>query len=575
MKFLIEINNKKVEVARGETVLDAARRAHVEIPTLCNLKNMLPTGSCRMCVVEDMVTGKLLPACSTPVWEGMKVQTHSARVVNARKVILELLLASHPDDCLYCVRNNNCELQTLAQKHNITSRNLLHQVRQLHIDRSSPSIVRDPAKCILCGRCVRVCEEIMGVACIDFAFRGNSSQIATAFLNSINTSTCVHCGQCILHCPTGALAENQEISDVIAALRDPGKVVVVQYAPAIPVSLAEELNLPQGKDYSNLLNAILRKIGFDYVFDTSFAADLTSLEEAQELVDRIKHGGKLPMFTSCCPAWVKFIETFYPELIPHLSTCKSPQQMMGAIIKSYWAKKMNISPEQICVVSIMPCIAKKFEARREEMIEDGIANVDLVLSTRELMSLIRMFGIDVSGLEPELPDSFAGKRSSAGKLFGTTGGVMESALRTAYHLVTGKDLVHFHLEPLRGTKQRKEYRFTINGLELSVAVVHSLAEAKKIVEEVRQGLSTFHFIEVMSCPLGCINGGGQHIGSDEESLLARMKALYEVDIKETLKFPYQNPEVLQVYQEFLGEINGERSHHLLHTHYVNRKIQFN
>ncbi|MCX7696875.1 MAG: NADH-dependent [FeFe] hydrogenase, group A6 [Bacteroidales bacterium] len=573
MRFSIEINNRKVDVEKGETILDAARRTHVEIPTLCYLKNMLPTGSCRMCVVEDMVTGKLVPACSTPVTEGMKIQTHSSRVVNARKVILELLLASHPDDCLYCIRNRNCELQALAYKHNITTRNLLHHVRNIHIDRSSPSIVRDPAKCILCGRCVRVCEEIMGVACIDFAFRGNSSQVSTAFLDSVNISTCVHCGQCILQCPTGALSENQELSKVVAALRDPEKIVVVQYAPAVPVSLAEELNLSKGKDYSNLLNAILRKIGFNYVFDTSFAADLTSLEEAQELITRLQNGDKLPMFTSCCPAWVKFVETFYPEFIPHLSSCKSPQQMMGSIIKTYWAEKMNISPEKICMVSIMPCIAKKFEAKREEMVQNGITDVDIVLTTRELMSLIRMFDVEISGIDPELPDSLGGKRSSAGKLFGTTGGVMESALRTAYYLLTREDLVHFHLEPLRGTNRRKEYRFSINGLELLVAVVHSLSEAKKVLEEIRQGQSSFHFIEIMSCPLGCINGGGQHIGTSEEDLIARMKALYEVDMKETLKFPYQNPEIVQIYQEFLGEINGEKSHRLLHTHYIDRKNQ--
>ncbi|MDD3861030.1 MAG: [Fe-Fe] hydrogenase large subunit C-terminal domain-containing protein, partial [Bacteroidales bacterium] len=422
MSFLIEINNKQIEARKGETILDVLKRNGIKVPTLCHIKDMFPTGSCRMCVVENLKTNKLVTSCSTPVEEGMKILTHSPRVVDSRKTIVELLLSNHPDDCLYCVRNKNCELQDLAEELHVRERRIKGLKNNNHIDRSSASIVRDPDKCILCGRCVRVCEEVMGVSCIDFINRGSKTVIGTTFNQGLNTSSCVNCGQCIMVCPTGALSEKSHFPELLSMLSNPEKTVVVQYAPAISVSLAEEFKMCAGKDINGIMNAALRKVGFKYVFDTTFTADLTIMEEASELVERVKTGGVLPMITSCCPGWIKFAEEFYPEMIPNLSSCKSPQQMMGAVIKTYWSEKIGIKPENIYSVSVMPCTAKKFEAQREEMTNKGITDVDAVLTTRELGQLIRMFGIDMNNIAPETTDSPLGYRSSAGKLFAATGG---------------------------------------------------------------------------------------------------------------------------------------------------------
>lgn len=572
MSFLIEVNNKNIGARSGETILDVMKREGINVPTLCYIKDRFPSGSCRMCVVENTKTGRLVTACSTPVDEGMKIQTHSPRVIESRKTIVELLLSNHPDDCLYCVRNKNCELQDLSEELQVRERRIKGEKNKIHIDRSGASLVRDPDKCILCGRCVRICEEVMGVACIDFIDRGSKSFIGTAFDKSINTSSCVNCGQCIMVCPTGALSEKSHFTELISMLNNPEKTVVVQYAPSISVSLAEEFNMPPGIDINNVLNGALRKVGFKYVFDTTFAADLTIMEEAAELIDRVKNGGKLPMITSCCPGWVKFAEEFYPDMLPNLSTCKSPQQMLGAVIKSHWAEEKGAKPEDIYSVSIMPCTAKKFEAQREEMTSMGISDVDAVLTTRELGQLIRMYGIDINQIAPETTDSPLGFRSSAGKLFGATGGVMEAAIRTAYHMLTGEELVRFRIEPLRGMKGCKEASIDVNGLNLKVAVVNGLANARILLDSVKRGEKELHFIEVMACPGGCINGGGQHIGASEEAVMARMKALYDIDDKETVKVSHKNPEIIKLYESFLGKPLGRKSHKLLHTDYTKRDV---
>ncbi len=572
MSFLIDVNNKQIEARPGETILDAINREGIHVPTLCHLKDMLPSGSCRMCVVENTDNNRLFTACSTPVEEGMKIQTHSPRVVESRKTIVELLLSNHPDDCLYCVRNKNCELQDLSEELQVRERRIKGEKNHINLDRASASLVRDPDKCILCGRCVRTCEEVMGVACIDFINRGSKSYIGTAFDKTLNTSSCVNCGQCIMVCPTGALSEKSHFPELNSMLNNPEKTVVVQYAPAISVSLAEEFNLDPGTDINGIMNAALRKIGFKYVFDTTFTADLTIMEEAAELVSRIENGDTLPMITSCCPGWIKFAEQFYPDMLPNLSSCKSPQQMMGSVIKSYWAEKSNIKPDDIYSVSVMPCTAKKFEAQREEMTHKGITDVDAVLTTRELGQLIRMYGIDINNIAPEGTDSPLGFRSSAGKLFGATGGVMEAAIRTAYHMLTGKELVRFKIETLRGFEGCKEAQLTIDDLTVNVAVVNGLANTRKLLDKINKGEKNYHFIEVMACPGGCINGGGQHIGATEEAVKSRMKALYDIDDKETIKVSHKNPEIIKLYEDFLGKPNGHKAHELLHTYYSKREV---
>ncbi len=572
MSFLINVNNKDIEAREGETILDSLNREGLNVPTLCHLKGKLPTGSCRMCVVEDINSGRLVAACASPVYEGMKIQTHSHRVVESRKMIVELLLSNHPDDCLYCVRNKNCELQDLSDELQVRERRIKGKKNNINLDRSSPSIVRDPDKCILCGRCVRVCEEVMGVSCIDFINRGSDSFVGPAFNKSLNTSSCVKCGQCIMVCPTGALSEKSHFPELISMLNNPEKTVVVQYAPAISVSLAEEFDMPAGVDITGIMNAALRKIGFNYVFDTTFTADLTIMEEAGELAERINEGGKLPMITSCCPGWIKFAEQFYPDMLPNLSTCKSPQQMMGAVIKSYWAEKSEVKPDDIYSVSVMPCTAKKFEAQREEMTSKGISDVDAVITTRELGQLIRMYGIDINSMAPETTDSPLGSRSSAGKLFAASGGVMEAAMRTAYYMITGEELLRFKIEALRGMDGSKEASVKIGDMNVNVAVVNGLANARKLMEKVKKGEKEYHFIEVMACPGGCINGGGQHIGASEDEIKARMKTLYDIDDKETVKVSHKNPEIVELYEKFLGKPMGKKSHELLHTDYFKREV---
>ena len=570
--FAIEANGQKIEAKKGETILQTLTRAGINVPTICHMEGLLPSGTCRMCVVEVEGFGGLVPSCSYPVAEGMKIRTNTPEVMQTRKTIIELLLSNHPDDCLYCARNGNCDLANMAKEMGVRDRAFQGDRTHRPKDISSPSIIRDPEKCILCGKCVRVCEEVQGVSAIDFVQRGSKAYIGTAFNQGLNVSSCINCGQCILVCPTAALSEHKYIDEVLQALADPEKMVVVQHAPAVSVSIAEEFGFKAGTDFDGKMVAALRRLGFDRVFDTSFSADLTIMEEGSELVHRVQNGGALPMFTSCSPGWVKFVEQFYPEFMPNVSTCKSPQQMMGAIIKSYFAQKENIDPKKIVSVSIMPCTAKKFECERPEMGRDYVADVDYVLTTRELAELFRIAGVNPAAIDPEPADTPFGERSSAGKLFGASGGVMEAAIRSAYFLLTGEELKEYKIQDLRGMKGSKELRVKVGDLEVGAAVVSSLGQARKLMDEIKAGRKDIHFIEVMTCPGGCINGGGQPLGADPEAIKARMNALYQIDRDDRLRVSHKNEWVQRLYTEFLGQPLGHKSHELLHTHYDKREV---
>ena len=569
-KVFIEVNGKKVEAERGETLLTVLRRAGYDVPTLCHYEGLPPTGACRICVVELEGARSLVPACAYPVSDGLKVKTNSARVQRARRTIVELLLANHPDDCLYCPRNGNCQLQNLAETFGIRTRRFAGERTPHHLDLSSPSIVRDPDKCILCGKCVRACEEVQSVAAIDFVGRGSSTVVAPAFQTGLNLSSCINCGQCVVVCPTGALTETNDIPTVVDALQDKSKYCVVQHAPAVSVALGEEFGLPPGTDVDGKMVTALRMLGFQKVFDTSFSADLTIMEEGSELVDRVKNGGVLPMITSCSPGWVKFIETFYPSLLPNVSSCKSPQQMLGAVIKTYFAEKQALAPKDIFSVSIMPCTAKKFECGRPEMGRNGVQDVDAVLTTRELGRLLRAAGINLAELDPSQADSPLGERTSAGKIFGVTGGVMEAALRSAYFLLTGEEMKELTIDAVRGMNEIKEAHLNINGLEVGVAVASGLKNARILLDEIIAGRKDIHFIEIMTCPGGCVNGGGQPI-RNRANVDARAKGLYQIDATSRVRVSHRNTEIAELYRDFLGKPLGHKSHELLHTHYHSRE----
>ena len=568
----LEANGQQLEVRKGDSILQALKRGGIHVPTLCHMEGLLPSGTCRMCVVEVEGMNGLIPACSYPAAEGMRIRTSTPTVLRTRKAIVELLLSNHPDDCLYCARNGNCDLAHLAREHGVRDRVYRGARKRKDKDSSSPAIVRDPEKCILCGKCVRVCEEIQGVSAIDFVNRGSRAFVGTAFDEGMNVSCCINCGQCILVCPTAALTEKNYVQEVIRVLADPGKTVVVQHAPAESVSIAEEFGLRPGTDIDGQLVAALRQVGFGKVFDTSFTADLTILEEGSELLQRLTTGQGLPMFTSCSPGWIKFVEQFYPEFLPNLSSCKSPQQMMGAVIKSYFARREGLDPRDIVSVSIMPCTAKKFECNRPEMGRDYVPDVDYVLTTRELAELFRIKGVNPAGLEPEGADTPFGERSSAGKLFGASGGVMEAALRSACFLLTGEEMKDYRIQDLRGMKGCKELRVQVGSVAVGAAVVSSLGQARKLMEELRAGRDDLQFIEVMTCPGGCINGGGQPLGANPEAVKARMAALYQIDREDHLRVSHKNPEVQRLYAEFLGEPLGHLSHELLHTSYHPREV---
>ncbi len=572
MKIPITVNGRTVEAEPGEMLLAPIRRAGYSVPTLCYGEGMTPTGACRLCVVEIEGRSGLATSCATPAEAGMEVLTHSPRAVEARRTIVELLLARHPDDCLYCARHGFCRLQDLAEDLGIRRRRFPADPLPTRLDISSPAIARDPAKCILCGKCVRVCEEIQGVAAIDFSGRGSETRIAAAFDEGMNISSCVYCGQCVRACPTGALAEQDSTGRVLEALQDPELTVVVQHAPSISVTLGEEFGLPAGKDVDGLLAAALRRLGFDRVFDTSFSADLTIMEESSELVRRLETGGPLPLLTSCSPGWIKFVEEFHPRFIPHLSTCKSPQQMLGAVIKTHFAKLAGIVPGKIFSVAIMPCTAKKFEAARPEMAREGLPDIDAVLTTREIARMIRMGGIDLARLEPEESDPPFGERTTAGKIFGAGGGVMEAALRNAHYLLTGSPPERLELKEIRGPAGIKEAEVEIAGRKLRVAAVSGTGNARRVLEEMEAGLRELDFIEVMTCPGGCVNGGGQPYTADPETIRKRVRALYRLDRSGERRVSRENRSIQRLYREFLGEPLSEKSHRLLHTAYSPRDV---
>jgi len=567
----LEINGRAVDAHAGDTVLAAARRAGIQIPTLCHFEGLPPSGACRMCVVEIEGQRGLVPSCAFPAAAGLKVQTHSPRSVDARRTLVELLLANHPDDCLYCARNGECQLQDLAEQLGVRRRRYFGGRTPGRLDIASPSIARDPSKCILCGKCVRVCEEVQTVGAIDFIGRGSKARIGTAFDEGLNVSSCINCGQCVAVCPVGALVETRAIDDVRAALADPARVVVVQHAPSVSVSLAEEFGLKPGTDVDGPFVTALRRLGFAWVFDTSFSADLTIMEEASELAHRLSTGGVLPMMTSCSPGWVKFMEQFYPDLLPNLSTCKSPQQMLGAVVKTFLAERLGIEPSRIYSVAIMPCTAKKFEAGREEMGRNGLQDIDAVLTTREVAELIRMYGLDLSTLPPDAADTPFGERTSAGKLFGASGGVAEAALRTAHYLLTGEAMEALKIQALRGLDGIKEFRTTVAGTEIGVAAASGLGNARKLMDQVRAGRKDLQFIEIMTCAGGCVAGGGQPRSASPDAIRARMQALYLIDRDATVRSSHENPAIQRLYAEYLGKPLSHRSHELLHTRYESRE----
>ncbi|KAB2909537.1 MAG: 2Fe-2S iron-sulfur cluster binding domain-containing protein [Ignavibacteriaceae bacterium] len=566
----LTINNLKVKAEEGMTILDAAKSVGISIPTLCYMKDLFPTGACRICVVEVDGQRNLLPSCAFPVSEGMVVETNSPRVRRARKTIVELLVENHPQDCLICVRNKNCELQDLAERYGLREHRYSGEKRKHVVDVSSPSIERDPAKCILCGRCTRVCNEIQKIGAIDFAQRGFNSIVTTPYNEGLNVSDCIFCGQCILQCPTAALRERSSMKIVSNALENKNKYVIAQIAPAVRATLGEEFHMPPGTDVTGKLVSGLRRLGFKRVFDTNFGADLTILEEANELIGRVQNDQPLPMFTSCCPGWIRFAERNYPDILPHLSSCKSPHEMEGAILKSYFAKKMGINPKDIFVVSIMPCTVKKYESERPELAIDSLHDVDSVLTTRELVRFFNMAGIDFADLPDEEFDNPLGESTGAAAIFGTSGGVMEAAIRTAYYNITGENLENIEVDQIRGPEGVKSATVKIGDLDVNIAVVNGIGNVRPIIEEVLAGKSKYHFIEVMACPGGCVNGGGQPIHQNLENVMKRVKALYEIDKKSVSRRSHENESVQKLYKEFLKEPGSHVAHELLHTTYSHR-----
>lgn len=567
----IYLDGREVKVPEGVSILEACNMEGIKIPTLCYFEGLTPWGGCRICMVEVEGQPNLVASCVTDVREGMKIKTSSKKVREARKTNLELLLSNHPLDCQLCDRNGSCELQDLSYQFGVREIRFPGEKKTYEVDRSSPSIKRDASRCILCGRCIRACQEIQAVFAIDFANRGFDSLVSPSLGLPLGESVCVNCGQCILACPTGALSEVSHVEMVWEALEDPEKFVILQTAPAIRVSIGEPFGLPPGTVTTGKMVAAFRRLGFDRVFDTNFAADLTIIEEGTEFINRLQKGGKLPLITSCSPGWIKFMEHFYPELMENVSTCKSPQQMFGAVAKTYYAQKLGIDPQDMVVVSIMPCTAKKFECQREEMKSSGCQDVDYSLTTREAARMLKEKGIDLREMPEEEFDDPLGISTGAAAVFGATGGVMEAALRSVYEIVSGKTLESLDFYDVRGMEGVKEATVNIDGLEVGVAVAHSLGNARKILDQIKEGNSKYHFIEIMACPGGCIGGGGQPIPTDLDIRMKRIEAIYQVDKNLSLRKSHENPAIKQLYEEFLGEPNGEKAHQLLHTHYLPRE----
>jgi len=582
----IKINGEHFQVSDGMTILDACKRKGLKIPTLCYLEDVSRNSSCGVCVVEVKGAKSLVRSCTACVHEGTEIVTNSARIRDARKTNVELILANHPKDCLTCLRNQNCELQAIASDLGVKEDRFVRTKKEQSCDETSPSIIRDPNKCILCGRCIAVCGNVQTVYAIGLSGRGIKTRVSTYQELGLGNVACTNCGQCALVCPTGAIVERDDTDEVFEDLMNPDKVVIVQTAPAIRVGIGEAMGMKSGALVTGQMVSGLRRLGFSKVFDTQFTADLTIMEEGHELINRITKKGVLPMITSCSPGWIKFAEHFFPNLLDHLSTCKSPQQMFGAVAKTYYAAKMGIDPRKMIVVSIMPCTAKKYEAKRPEMMsafehwkdkkgwsnDDAFYDVDYVLTTRELARMFKESGIQFSELPAEEFDNPLGESTGAAVIFGATGGVMEAAVRTAYEVVTGKPLANINLTAVRGMEGIKEAEVDMNGTKVKVAIAHTLGNARKLFEQIEKGESPYAFIEVMTCPGGCLGGGGQPIPTTWEIRMKRAESIYAEDAKKPVRKSHENPEIKILYNEFLKEPLGHVSHHLLHTTYKKRGL---
>ena len=568
----LKIDDKEISVPEGVTILEAARQANIDIPTLCYLKEINQIGDCRMCIVEVEGRKGFATSCIQKVEEGMVVHTHTPAVMEARRMVLDLIISNHAKDCLTCTRNGNCELQALAIKFNVLNIEYEGERTKHKVDDKSPAIVRDFNKCVLCRRCVGACKNIQNIGAIDCINRGFESCVSTAGDNSLADVDCTYCGQCIEARPTGALHEQDDTAKVWRKLKDPDVYTIVQTAPAVRVALGEEFGMPIGENTVGKMVTALKKLGFDKVFDTNTGADFTIMEEANEFVDRISNGGVLPMITSCCPAWVRFAEKNYPEQLAHLSSCKSPHQMFGAVIKSYYAKKFNIEASKIYTVSVMPCIAKKYECTREEMEQDGLRDVDAVITTRELARMIKQGNIEYTSLEDSIFDDPMGEASGAAAIFGTTGGVMEAALRTAADTIEGKNLGQFEYTKVRGSAGIKRASVNIAGKDIRVVVASGLRNARKIMNEIKNGKADYDFVEIMACPGGCVMGGGQPIKNSKTRSIVdvrklRAEALYTIDERSVIRKSHENPTIKTIYKEFFENPGSETAHKYLHTKY--------
>ena len=574
----LKINGLEVSAPAGSTILEAAHLAGIRIPTLCYLKEINEIGACRMCVVEVKGAKNLVAACVYPINEGMEVWTNTPRLIKSRRRALQLLLSNHDKKCLSCVRSGNCELQQLCREYGVDDEDYFQgESNHYELDTSAAHMIRDNNKCILCRRCVAVCEKTQGVGVIGPNNRGFATFIGSAFDMGLGQTSCVSCGQCIAVCPTGALYEKDYTDQILEAIADPDKYVVVQTAPSVRAGLGEEFGYPMGTDVEGKMAAALRRIGFDKVFDTDWAADLTIMEEATELLDRIKNGGVLPLITSCSPGWIKYCEHYFPDMTENLSSCKSPQQMFGAMLKTYFAEKEGIDPAKIVSVSVMPCTAKKFEIGREDQSAAGVPDVDIAITTRELARLIRRCGISFTDLPDEKFDDPMGESTGAAVIFGATGGVMEAALRTAVETLTGEELAKLDFTDVRGTEGVKEASYNVAGMDIRVAVASGLANARTLLNKVKSGEAQYHFIEIMGCPGGCVNGGGQPQVSGEVRNFTDVRAiragvLYRNDEAKAIRKSHENPAIKKLYEEYLGEPGSHKAHEYLHTTYVKRTI---
>ncbi len=575
----IKINGTPLTVEAGTTILDAAKSVNIKIPTLCHHPDLPAWAACGICIVKLAGSAKMLRACATPVEEGQNIITHDPEIVSVRRTVLELILSNHPNDCLQCPRNQNCELQTLAAEFGIREVPFKSILRDFPVDSSSPSIVLNSDKCVLCGRCSKVCQEMQNVWALEFLGRGINTRIAPAADVQLNDSPCIKCGQCAAHCPVGAIYENDETQKVWKALQDPEMYTVVQIAPAVRVAIGESFGYEPGELLTGKTYASLRRLGFKAIFDTNFGADLTIMEEASEFIERFAHKkGDIPLITSCCPAWVDYMEKYYSDMIPNFSTAKSPQEMVGVLSKTYYAQKMGVDPKKIFMVSIMPCTAKKYEiTRTDEMFASGYQDIDVSLTTRELVRMIKAAGLDFRNLPDEEADSILGEYTGAGTIFGATGGVMEAALRTAYFFITGKNLGKVDLIQTRGLDGVKEAEIDINGTKVRIAVAHWMSNIEHVLNKVRKAKEEgkeppYHFIEVMACRGGCVAGGGQPYGATDEVRKKRAAGLYKDDSTSKIRCSHENAHVQQLYKEFLGKPLSEKSEHLLHTEYHPRPL---